>query len=160
MSELAEENKNKFWNIAAAILVAAVLFFLERIVSGWLLGKMSGDAEIIFIDKIVFFRASPNSAWAFSLPAPKIFIYAISAVGLAAAAFVYVKYFCRERTAGFAFALILSGAASNLWSRATAGFVWDWLNIRLLGMTGSWNLADAMVLSGMLAWLWVIAREK
>jgi lipoprotein signal peptidase len=157
----AHEKKYKIVSLAAAVLIAVVLFLLERVFSARLLGLVQAAGEVTVWTDIIFLRALPNAAWVFSLPVSKIFICWASIAGLLAVILVYLKYFLRRDFApALAFALILSGAASNLWSRFTLGFVWDWFNVKLFGMVGSWNLADAMIVCGMLIFLWAMMKEE
>jgi lipoprotein signal peptidase len=57
----------------------------------------------------------------------------------------------------FALSLILVGGVSNFLDRALHGFVLDYFNFLNLWM---FNLADVMILSGALIFLWQLLRRK
>jgi lipoprotein signal peptidase len=160
MAALTNFFSSRRGSLTTAVLLAVVLFCAERVVS---LGVLAwfGAGRVKILGDTIFLQARANALWVFSLPLAKNFIYIFSGFALIGAFLVYLKYFWRQGfLSALAFGLILSGAASNLWTRAASGFVWDWFNVSLFGSVGSWNLADALLLGGMMIWLWLLWKEK
>jgi len=90
-----------------------------------------------------------NHGAAFGLPVPSYFVILISAPIILFIGWLLVH---KETAAGdrLAYALIFAGAASNLYDRIVYGFTNDYL----LLITGVFNLADVLIISGLLLYVW------
>ncbi len=105
---------------------------------------------LIFADQLSKYTVKHpfiNTAFAFSLPLPKIAIYAIYMVVLGLiGSYILTKhknFLGREK---LAWVFILSGAVSNIAERVLLGYVRDWIYI----LNGVFNLADFFIIFGML----------
>jgi len=102
---------------------------------------------------LLFFE---NHGIAFSIPVPAIFTMVISVV-VVAALFVWMFRSWKKKTSEAATLIILlGGALSNLYDRIVFGFVVDVIEV----FPGSiWNIADILILVGLLFLVFYNTRE-
>lgn len=99
-------------------------------------------------------ESTRNFGFVFSLPLPASMIIIVTLAVLFVVAWLYVEVVLHDAKAEtLSCILIFGGAFSNLYERVKFGFVWDYFNIQVFGLRGVWNLADALILTGMLVWL-------
>ncbi len=146
--------KNNFrLKISTAVSIAVVLFLACFFFSSRIVASLeSGELKSILGGRI-FLQLVKNQFFVFSLPLSNSAAAGISAVTLVFVSWYFLK---KLRAAGLFFflgyAFILAGALCNLFSRLVFGFVWDFLNLVFFGLKGSWNLADAFIIVGILFW--------
>ena len=130
------------------IATAGAVFILDQLVKKGLLAAHPPAGEPTFATpwRWLSISASANEGIAFSLPFPRTLLIVLSTLIVAAAIGWWVKY--KEKTAGQAIALglFVGGAIGNLSDRIVRGAVVDYLNV----LNGSFNLADAAIITGIL----------
>lgn len=94
-------------------------------------------------------RVFHNDKFAFSLPVPAMWMYALYAVILVGLAWYVIKhhrYFGAREWLGLT--LIFAGAASNIGERLVLGYVRDYIYLTAFSWTGIYNLADGYIIAG------------
>lgn len=108
-----------------------------------------------------FFVLVQNKGLAFGLPFYSALAWpADLLIGIILCAFVFllVKYFKSEKRLPLSGAwLVILGAASNLLDRLKSGYVVDYIDLRLWPV---FNLADAMIVLGLILILWDYWRSS
>lgn len=146
-------NRQAARSITTAFIGAVVLFFFIRLVTPFIIRTLGSGKAILWPERL-FLESMRNSGFVFSLPLPASLIVIVTLAVLIAVAWLYVQVIVRDaRSELVSFILIFGGAFSNLYERIKFGFVWDYFNIQVFGLRGVWNLADALILAGMLVWL-------
>lgn len=125
---------------SAGIVVFFIDRFLKYIVT-------TTDGFFIF-GGLAGFVFSKNSGIALSLPLPPIV-----SIPLTVALLIFIVPHWRYQRATIPFFLVVYGGVSNLIDRILYGYVTDYATIRLFAHEFSFNLADAMIVSGVLWFL-------
>lgn len=125
------------------ILTAGAVFVLDQLIKKRLI---AAQFEWQATWQWLSIRISTNEGIAFSLPFPQILLIAISLVILAVALGWWAKQSRKTTAIALALGLFIGGALGNLLDRLLREGVTDYLNI----FTGSFNLADAAIIIGLL----------
>lgn len=129
-----------------AIAAAVAVFVLDQFIKNWIVAtQFEWQARWQWLSV----RMSANKGIAFSLPFPRILLIALSVVILAVALGWWVKQGRKTTAATLALGIFIGGALGNLLDRLIRGEVIDYLNI----YTGSFNLADAAIIAGLLIFI-------
>ncbi|MBI4054100.1 MAG: signal peptidase II [Candidatus Doudnabacteria bacterium] len=140
--------------VTTATAAVVFLFWLASGIQSLVLKQFS-LSESFSLTPHIFLQPEQNFNFAFGFSLPPL---ATLLIGLAAFLTVAIFFLRSLKKASrlliFAFSFILSGAVFNLYSRASNGFAWDYLGVRLLGLEGRWNLADIFILAGLIVWLY------
>lgn len=145
--------------LTTAIVLAVVLFLTAAAIGNLAASNFEESVIQIWPGKISV-SATKNFHGVFSLPLSN---FTSAALSLAALGIVAVFFLADFRRRGFLFAVgfatILGGALANLFFRLRFGFVWDYMNFHFFGLTGSWNVADFLIVLGMIFWLFTFLEE-
>ena len=136
----------------------AVIFFigLDRFLKVLALG--SRGREFNLLGEILKFNYTANYYVAFSLPLAGRAVEALIAVIILALMLFWLNGFLRREYAKSApLALIILGAAGNLFDRLKYGYVIDYLDLKYFTV---FNLADAMIVAGAVLLLFNINNKK
>lgn len=134
--------------MTAAVLLASGFFILERQWTQKIIFLLLHQSGQIQSQKIISFALMPNANWVFSLPLPTVWIFVLTVVIVTAITYLYITAWKFKIFYVLSYSLILAGAISNLYSRWTMGFVWDYIHLRVWKLSGWWNLADLFILGG------------
>lgn len=93
------------------------------------------------------FTFHENHGLAFDLPVSQAVITTLSIIIIILLVALLVRTLKKNPTLTAALLFVISGAVSNLYDRLRFGFVIDWLE---LFPRSIWNLADVMILAGIL----------
>ena len=109
-------------------------------------------------DPWFFFSLLKNRGLAFGIPADPLWVIVPTALVLVVLLWQLLKYFRlgRDRVWLGLFFLFL-GAVSNFFDRVVYGFVIDYVHV---GWYPVFNLADAMIVAGIIGLIWLDRREK
>lgn len=109
---------------------------------------------LLFFDQVTKHFAKNifrNYNFVFSLPLPLWSMYIIYILVICFCVYYAVKNYGRFSLAErFAWTLIFSGAAANIFERIILGYVRDFIYIRFSLWTGIYNLADGYIIAGIL----------
>jgi len=146
-------NRKAARSLTTAFIGAVVLFFFIRLVTPLIILTLGAGKAVLWPERL-FLESTRNFGFVFSLPLPASMIIIVTLAVLFVVAWLYVEVILHDAKAEtLSFILIFGGAFSNLYERMKFGFVWDYFNIQVFGLRGIWNLADALILTGMLVWL-------
>ena len=96
---------------------------------------------------------SYNDAFAFSIKSPKLVIITTVLLILTIVIYSFYKAYINNQTKYLYIIIVLAGALSNLFDRLFREGVVDFIAWKLNGFQwGSFNIADALILSGALLW--------
>lgn len=98
-----------------------------------------------------------NGVAAFSLPIPAkeiAFISFFVVLGL-----IFLLFRSQSKAKSLALVFLIAGALSNLLDRLLMGRVIDYFGVTLLGKVSFFNLADVLIVIGVIAW-WRSGRTK
>lgn len=137
--------------ITTALGLAVVLFFAVIFFDQWLVAKLS-QPDFFQAGQTLFLYKNYN--FVFSLPLPTAAGYAVSGATLIAmTAWWFLTTKRRNWQFDLGYSLILAGAAGNLAHRLWLGFVWDYIHLSLGQLSGFWNLADGVIIMGIILWV-------
>lgn len=142
------------------VLTAVLLFIIDRILKGWALRSLPSEGYLLFEGLGGFgFKFYANTGIAFSLPVGGwILGIILVAIFIFLLVELYRSYKQKASTVIYlAIALIMLGALSNVVDRLTHGYVIDFINIFLWP---AFNIADVMIVAGVLMWVFVVWRKK
>lgn len=138
------------------LLISVAVFVLDRLSKLWIIAHIPSGQDITIIPR--FFRLTHvyNNGAAFSLfadtPSPdrvRWMLIAFSAIAIAIVLGVLWKAGRRIDTTSVALAMILGGAAGNLYDRIAWRYVIDFLAFNLFGYHyPDFNLADSCIVIG------------
>ncbi len=116
------------------------------------------DQPIYILKDIFSLNFIGNYNIAFSLPITGIFLNIIIIIIILGLIFslLHLRHQGRDMEAIFLFAVIL-GAISNFIDRFKYGYVIDYFDLKYFTV---FNLADAMIVGGILGLLWLIVKEN
>ncbi len=138
------------------LLISITVFILDRLTKLWIVSHITSGQEITVIPR--FFRLSHvyNNGAAFSLfadtPSPDrvrwmLIAFSVVAIGIVLA--VLWKAGAAINTTSVALALILGGAAGNLYDRLASRYVIDFLAFNIFGYHyPDFNVADSCIVIG------------
>ena len=149
----------------ALALAAAAVFVLDRLTKIWAMAALPGGPPIRILG-VLEIVLSENAGGFLSVggrlpPAVRYLVFVVLvAAGLAAAAVWLVRARSLSPARSAAAAAIIAGGASNLLDRAFRGGVVDFAILRVGPLhTGIFNVADAAILCGSIAFVWLALRE-
>lgn len=146
--------------LTTAYFLAVVLFLVDRIFQWQVLLKF-GNRNSISILPGISLQLQKNTLFVFSLSLPPFLIYTFSLAVVAAVSIIYFKNFQNQRACfDLGYGFILGGALSNLFSRLTSGFVVDFIAVNIFGLQGVWNMADLLIVTGAILWLFGMEKGK
>ena len=138
------------------LLIACAVFFADRLTKGWIVSHIPSGQDITVIPG--FFRLTHvyNNGAAFSLfadtPSPdrvRWMLIAFSAIAIGIVLAVLWKAGRIVNTTSVALALILGGAAGNLYDRLVSRYVIDFLAFNIFGYHyPDFNVADSCIVIG------------
>lgn len=151
--------RRNFFFFNAVFALAA--FAVDQLVKWFVLTSpkplVSGD--VLFLHYSV--SPSVNQVFAFSIPAPTWAIYAVVLPIFAVVLFLWRRVIKDGRMYSFAIAMVIAGALGNLIDRLRLGGVVDYIEIVLGNVTwSSFNLADALIVVGAVAWMYAHSQKR
>jgi signal peptidase II len=138
------------------LLISVAVFIADRLTKGWIVSHIPSGQDITVIPR--FFRLTHvyNNGAAFSLfadtPSPDRVRWMLIAFSIVAIAIVLAVLWKAGRvvnTTSIALALILGGAAGNLYDRLASRYVIDFLAFNIFGYHyPDFNVADSCIVIG------------
>ncbi len=141
-------------HFAFALSVLVDVFLIDQVTK-----YFSPEAPIPLLGGVSSFsltlHRSLNTVFAFSIPAP---IWLVGLVVAAVLVFVATRWWQEVRSGArsvYGLSLVLGGALGNIVDRFWHGGVLDWIEVRTpFTSTGSFNIADAAIVVGVLLWFY------
>ena len=143
------------------IIVAIAIFAVDLVTKYWAASALAGGESISIIGDILHFRYTTNTGGAFSMfnSMPWLFFVLIPLIVLLIIFFL-VKYKPKHWVARTAAALILSGAAGNMFDRIVFGYVRDFIYLKAINFA-IFNVADmAIVVGAILLGIYILFLDK
>ncbi|MFH1857183.1 MAG: signal peptidase II [Candidatus Omnitrophota bacterium] len=128
------------------LYIAAAIFFLDRISKTVLIKNLFPDESIAVIDKVFSITYVKNTGSAFGLfPNATGFFILISIIAIAVITVLLIRLKKEDFLIKLALALVMGGAAGNLFDRLMFGYVIDFLDFKIWPV---FNLADSLITVG------------
>lgn len=146
--------KNK---IVLGNLLILAGFVADRIIKYSMMQKFP-DREFLLLGNWLKLKLAYNPGVAFGVPLNLYFIYAAYlAILIALIALASVSYRKRRLASALALSFVFAGGFSNLLDRLKFGQVIDYFDLKFYSV---FNLADAMIVGGVLAIIWINWKKK
>lgn len=156
-----EEHSQKEGLIAQiGVLLFVLAFSLDQFTKA-IIQEQVGPKVIVDGQVSLVLKETLNQVFAFSIPAPTWFVFAITVPLFVAVAVMWGVALYKKQSYSFWIPLVLAGGAGNLFDRINHGGVIDWIEVSVGRYHwSSFNLADIFIIIGALGWLLHSHRAK